>query len=135
MDEDAILLERAGGKRSLSEMARGGRDDEATHIICDIIAELHAPRANPRPRLVPLSAWCRELEPAATTHGGTLVRSADTARLLLAEPRDIRALHGDIHHDNIQSAGSIERCLSRTRQRLALSSMSASAAGDTGLAR
>ena len=105
MHGDAILLERAGGERSLSEFARNGRDAEATRIICDVIAELHAPRAKPLPELIPLAVWFRELEPAAATHGGILTRSAETARFLLAEPRDPGVLHGDIHHDNILDFG------------------------------
>jgi streptomycin 6-kinase len=32
-------------------------------------------------------------------------RSADAARTLLSSPRDIGALHGDIHHDNILDFG------------------------------
>jgi streptomycin 6-kinase len=101
MDGDAILLERAQGGRSLSALARAGRDDEATGIICDVIAQLHAPRAKPLPELIPLPVWFRELEPAAATHGGILARAAASARGLLADPRDETALHGDIHHDNI----------------------------------
>lgn len=106
LDDDAILLERAMGPRSLSEFARTGRDDEATHIICDVIAELHTPRAKRLPDLIPLPVWFQELEPAAAAHGGILTRSAETARTLLAEPRDVGVLHGDIHHDNILDFGS-----------------------------
>ena len=97
--------ERAEGERSLSEFARNGRDEEATRIICDVIAELHAPRAKPLPELIPLSVWFRELEPAAGTHGGILARSAETARSLLADPKEPVVLHGDIHHDNILDFG------------------------------
>ena len=43
-DADAILLERAMGGRSLAAWARSGRDEEATAIICDVVARLHAPR-------------------------------------------------------------------------------------------
>ena len=106
MDGDAILLERAQGLRSLSELSRNGRDDEATGILCDAIAELHAPRAKPLPELIDLTVWFRELEPAAATHGGLLVRSAETARLLLANPQEVGVLHGDIHHDNILDFGA-----------------------------
>ena len=105
MHGDAILLERAEGERSLSEFARNERDAEATCIICDVIAELHAPRANSLPELIPLAVWFRELEPAAATHGGILARSAETARFLLGEPREPGVLHGDIHHDNVLDFG------------------------------
>jgi streptomycin 6-kinase len=106
MAGDALLLERAQGPRSLSEYARSGRDDEATRIICDVVAALHAPRPKPLPALIPLSVWFRELDAAATSYGGILARSAEAARPLLSEPRDIGVLHGDIHHDNILDFGA-----------------------------
>jgi len=105
MDGDALLLERAQGLRLLSDYARNGRDDEATHIICEVVAELHAPRGKPLPDLISLEAWFAALWPAAATYGGVLARSADTARTLLTTPRDVGALHGDIHHDNILDFG------------------------------
>lgn len=40
----ALLLERATGPESLSDMARTGRDDEASHILCLTAARLHKPR-------------------------------------------------------------------------------------------
>ena len=99
--DGALLLERALGRRSLIEMAHHGRDDEATGIICAVAAKLHAPRG-PLPRgLVPLARWFRELEPAAARHGGILAKAAAAARELLATPRDIGVLHGDLHHDNV----------------------------------
>lgn len=104
-DGDVLLLERAAGSRSLAAYARGGRDDEATRIIVDIIAELHAPRAALPAGLIPLETWFAALWPAAATHGGLIARSADAARGLLAEPRDVGVLHGDIHHDNILDFG------------------------------
>jgi streptomycin 6-kinase len=106
-DGDALLLERATGGASLAEMAQRGRDDEATRIMCQVAVSLHAPRARPLPStLVPLPEWFRALEPGAAQHGGILNRAAATARQLLAEPRDIVVLHGDIHHGNILDFGS-----------------------------
>jgi len=102
---EALLLERAEGKVSLADLSRNGRDDEATRIICATVAKLHAPRSKPLPNLIPLTQWFRELEPAAATHGGLLARSAEVARALFADPRDIGVLHGDIHHDNILDFG------------------------------
>ena len=106
MHDDAILLERAEGERSLSAFARDGRDDEATHILCETIATLHAPRSKPLPELVPLSVWFRQLEPAARTHGGVLAQAAETARDLLASPQEVGVLHGDVHHDNVLDFGA-----------------------------
>lgn len=99
--DDAILLERATGNHSLAEMARNGQDDEASRIICKAVAGLHAQRGIGLPRLIPLSERFRSLESAAHREGGIFVRSAATARVLLSEPQDVVALHGDVHHGNI----------------------------------
>ncbi|GEO17496.1 hypothetical protein MAE02_51920 [Microvirga aerophila] len=50
--------------------------------------------------------WFRDLEPAAAAHGGILVQCAEAARTLLAEPREVGVLHGDLHHGNILDFGS-----------------------------
>jgi streptomycin 6-kinase len=101
----AILLERAQDGGSLADLVRVGRDDEATRIICDVVKQLHLPRSQPIPTLVPLSEWFGELSPAAETYSGILTLSAATAHELLATPREIGVLHGDIHHDNILHFG------------------------------
>ena len=49
--------------------------------------------------------WFEELEPAAARHGGVLRQAAATARELLAEPRDVVVLHGDLHHGNVLDFG------------------------------
>src|SRR5215213_5970226 len=104
---DALLMERAEGSRSLEKMALSGRDDEATQIMCQVAKRLHAPRMRPLPSsLVPLPEWFTALEHGAARHGGILERAAVMARQLLAEPRDIVVLHGDIHHGNILDFGS-----------------------------
>jgi streptomycin 6-kinase len=104
-DGDALLLERAAGTRSLAEMARDGRDDEASRIICEVAARLHAPRDAPPPELIGLPHWFRELWPAAERHGGLLARAAVVARKLLDAQREIVPLHGDIHHENVFDFG------------------------------
>ena len=104
-DGDAILLERATGKASLAGLAREGRDDEATRILCGVAATLHAPRDKPLPDLVPLPRWFAALEPAAATRGGILAAAATASRALLAAPREVGVLHGDIHHGNVLDFG------------------------------
>jgi streptomycin 6-kinase len=106
-DENALLLERAEESQSLKAMARNGQDDEATRILCQVIARLHAPRSAPPPVATPLTRWFRDLFPAAEKHGGIFAQSAVTARELLGNPRDseIVILHGDIHHDNVLDFG------------------------------
>ena len=101
----ALLMERALGRSSLLEMAETGRDDAASEIICGVAARLHAPRTRPLPPLVPLSVWFTELAAAASRDGGILRQCDTTARELLAEPREIVVLHGDLHHANVLDFG------------------------------
>jgi streptomycin 6-kinase len=107
IEHEALLLERLTGERSLAEMARNGRDDEATRILSQAAGGLHAPRREPVPAsLVPMDVWFRALEPAAALHGGTFAKSAVAARDLLSQPRDIVVLHGDFHHNNVLDGGA-----------------------------
>ncbi|CAB5693321.1 Aminoglycoside/hydroxyurea antibiotic resistance kinase [Delftia tsuruhatensis] len=101
LDGPALLMARATGTRSLADMARGGRDDEATRILGAAAACLHRPRSGPRPALVPLAQWFQPL--LAREHGqaSLLGQCAATARELLEAPRDAVVLHGDIHHGNV----------------------------------
>ena len=104
-DRPALLIERAQGSRSLHEMAKTGRDDEATRILCETAARLHAARNKPLPELLPLSQWFVELRETAEKYGGVILKSAAIARGLLADQREITALHGDLHHDNVLDFG------------------------------
>ncbi|OKO68718.1 streptomycin kinase [Bradyrhizobium sp. NAS80.1] len=105
-DHLALLVERALGSSSLADMARVGRDNEACRILCATAAQLHASRPKPIPELIPLAHWFHELEPAAAKYGGILVRCAETAQSLLAEPRECVVLHGDLHHNNVLDFGA-----------------------------
>ncbi len=102
---DALLLERATGTGSLDAMVAAGDDDAATGILCGAVARLHAPRGTPPPDLIPLTRWFRDLGPAAERFDGILRLSDVVARELLAEPRDVVPLHGDIHHGNVLDFG------------------------------
>lgn len=104
-DGDAILMERATGNRSLTDMARRGHDDDASRIICEVGKTLHAACDLPPSSLVPLSNWFAELPQAAANHGGILVQAATTVRELLATPQDVCVLHGDLHHGNVLNFG------------------------------
>ncbi|MEO8113043.1 MAG: aminoglycoside phosphotransferase family protein [Phenylobacterium sp.] len=103
---EALLLERLEGPGSLAAMARSGQDDAASRILCDVAARLHAPRPGPAPAdLAPLATWLRALAPAAAAHGGVLTRSLQAADGLLADPREVCVLHGDLHHGNVLDGG------------------------------
>lgn len=53
-DGEALLMERAVGSGSLTQMVRCGQDDEVSRILCAVVDRLHAPRAKPIPALIPL---------------------------------------------------------------------------------
>ena len=103
--EDALLMERATGLGDLAEMARAGRDEEACRILCETAAKLHAPRPDPRPDLHPLDAWFQPLV-AISAEVAALAPAAEMAQSLLAEPREVRPLHGDLHHENVLDFGA-----------------------------
>lgn len=100
---EAMLIERATGKRSLASMARSGAegDDEATATLCDAIAALQKPRGPAPDGLIPLDVWFKDLFPAAARHGGLLARAAAEATTLLPAQQEIMPLHADLHHDNV----------------------------------
>nr|WP_218568379.1 aminoglycoside phosphotransferase family protein [Pseudomonas sp. H9] len=104
-DGGALLMERAQGSASLVQMVKCGQDDEATRILCAVAVRLHVPRAKPIPELVPLVQWFEALWSMAATHGGILEHCARAASELLADPRDVAVLHGDIHHGNVLDFG------------------------------
>lgn len=99
--ERALLLERATGRQSLVAMAQTGLDDEATQILCAVIAALHAPREVPPPALIPLVEWFAPLHAMGATAGDLLRFASATAQRLLADPQDVLPLHGDVHHANV----------------------------------
>ena len=98
---EAILVERADARPSLMAMATSGGDDRAAEILAACAAKLHAPRGRPPPAsLFPLRIWFRALFERQAA-APILARCARAARALLASERDIAALHGDLHHDNV----------------------------------
>jgi streptomycin 6-kinase len=104
-NSDAILMERAMGKRSLRHMVENENEDEANEIICSVAARLHSAKCQGIETLVPLTKWFKSLPLAAEKHGGIFNRCAKIADRLLNNPIDIVALHGDIHYDNILDNG------------------------------
>jgi streptomycin 6-kinase len=104
-DDPAILLERLDGGRSLAAMAAAGRDNEATQVLCRVLARLHVSWHKPLPDLVPLARWFEPLTGAAQAHGGIFTEANATAHKLLDDPRDVVVLHGDIHHGNVLDGG------------------------------
>ncbi|THD76242.1 MAG: hypothetical protein E7812_16820 [Phenylobacterium sp.] len=105
-DGEALLLERLVGPRSLTAMARGGEDDAASRILCQVADRLHVARPEPPPGdLVPLPVWLRALKPAAAADGGMLAAAQATAERLFAANEEPAVLHGDLHHANVLDGG------------------------------
>jgi streptomycin 6-kinase len=104
-DGEALLMTRAQGPASLTRMAKEGYDDEATRILCATVSRMHMPRSGPLPAVVPLTQWFNALCAGAGRYGRLFEHSARTAGELLAAPRDVTVLHGDIHHDNVLDFG------------------------------
>jgi streptomycin 6-kinase len=106
-DAHAQLLEYAAGDELVSLVERGD-DEEATRIVADLLEQLHdLPQEAPAAGLLPLREWFRELFRKAESERALGVESiyvhgADLAARLLANPLDVRVLHGDIHHRNIR---------------------------------
>lgn len=108
-DEGAHLMEYAAGDELVTLVERG-EDENATRIIAQVIKQLHSvPQNSPPDGLVLLEHWFGELfnKAAADRQAGIesiYVRSASLAKRLLAAQRDVRVLHGDIHHRNIRQS-------------------------------
>ncbi|MBN2394070.1 MAG: phosphotransferase [Anaerolineae bacterium] len=108
-DVGAHLLEYAAGDELVTLVERGG-DENATRIIAQVLRQLHGvPQAAPRAGLVMLERWFGALfnKAAADRQAGResiYTRSASLAERLLADRREVRVLHGDIHHRNIRQS-------------------------------
>ncbi|PRY25497.1 streptomycin 6-kinase [Aliiruegeria haliotis] len=101
------LLEWLEGP-SLGDLVRDGQDDVASEHLLDVARQLHSgPMDLPEP-LPTLEAWFSALFALRMTSDcpselrGDIGRAQAIARGLLASPRDVTPLHGDLHHDNIR---------------------------------
>jgi streptomycin 6-kinase len=106
-DSSAQLMEYAAGDELVTLVERG-EDEHATRIIAQVIAQLHSmPQNPPHDGFVLLDRWFGALFAKAKADkqaniDSVYLRGASVAAQLLAHPRDIRVLHGDIHHYNIR---------------------------------
>lgn len=100
-DHSALLMERASNKSSLVDMAKNGRDDEASGILCRAIARLHRHQPPYPKNLTPLTSWFADLHSAPAIYGSPFTDCSRIAAGLLQDQQDIVALHGDIHHGNV----------------------------------
>ncbi|MFQ6575989.1 aminoglycoside phosphotransferase family protein [Pseudomonas sp. UM16] len=103
--DNGLLLERAQGLDALDDYAVNGRDQQATQILCQTVANLHALERKPALPLVDLHTWFKGLRRAAQLHGGIYQHCSQIAEQLLAAPWEESVLHGDIHHGNVLDFG------------------------------
>ena len=105
-DGRQMLLEDAGERMLVDELNEQG-DAAATEIAAEVMARLHSPsKRPPPPALQPLEERFRDLFARAKIDrdadaSSLYVDAADIAEQLLANPHDVRPLHGDLHHENI----------------------------------
>lgn len=108
-DESAHLMEYASGDELVTLVQRG-EDEAATRVIAQVLKQLHSiPQDVSFDGLLGLDQWFGELFNKAEADkiagvDSIYVRSASLAKRLLADPRDVRVLHGDIHHRNIRQS-------------------------------
>jgi streptomycin 6-kinase len=106
-----LLMERvAQVGPGLAAMALGGRDDEATGILCDAIGGMHrALEGVDLPKLIPLSERVAHVRNDARLPGElrAVMRWAEGfVAERVGDRSGWRALHGDMHHYNLlQDAG------------------------------
>jgi streptomycin 6-kinase len=106
LDGNRMLLEHAG-ETALTERLNADGDRQATEIAAEVMARLLSPSTSPAPAdLQPLAERFDSLFRKAKAErdaGETslYVEAANIAERLLANPRELRPLHGDLHHDNI----------------------------------
>jgi len=105
-DRMDMLLEYAGD-RHLTAVLDSDGDHAATAIAADVMARLHSPSRRRVPAgLQPLrerfsALFDRARADVASGTASLYGEAAAIAERLLSEPRDVRPLHGDLHHDNI----------------------------------
>jgi streptomycin 6-kinase len=106
-DDKAVLLEYASGD-DLIPMVRQGNDEGATGIMAEVLNQLHSRAGADLPDgVLTLREYCRSLFIKAEADRGEglesiYTRAAGIAEELLAHPRDVCLLHGDMHHENVR---------------------------------
>jgi streptomycin 6-kinase len=104
--DDMLLMEHAGPVTLRDHLLTHG-DGEATRIAAEVLLEYHRPSGSSAPAsLQPLSRYFASLFGRAERDRCNGIESpfteaASVAETLITNQRDIRPLHGDLHHENI----------------------------------
>lgn len=101
----AVLLERLSPGTQLAELALGGRDEEATEILAEVIGRMSPAHAASK-AFATAEEWGRAFGCYLASGDGQipseLVRRAGRVYArLCASQRRVRLLHGDLHHYNV----------------------------------
>lgn len=105
---DTIFMEWLGGP-TLGDPSRNGRDEETMTAFAAVVANLHRPRTDPQPELMPLrqrfeALFATDVRAWPHTARDLYARAAGIALKLFDKPMPEIPLHGDLHHDNIISS-------------------------------
>jgi len=104
---DNILLMEHAGKVTLRDHMEMHGDMDATRIAAEVLREYHRPsEVAPPASLQPLTRYFASLfrkaaEDRRNGTAGIFTEAAEIAYTLIARQKDVKPLHGDLHHENI----------------------------------
>ena len=105
--DDILLMEHAGTETLRDVLFRDGNDDATTEIAADVLLKYHQPsQQQPPSSLLTLPLYFESLFRKAEqdrTDGvdSPYIEAATLAQELISQQRDVKPLHGDLHHENI----------------------------------
>ncbi|AYM56951.1 aminoglycoside phosphotransferase family protein [Agrobacterium fabrum] len=105
--DNILLMEHAGTETLRDLLFRDGNDDATTEIAAEVLLGYHQPsEQSPPSSLLTLPLYFESLFRKAEQdrHDGVdspFVEAARLAQTLIDQQRDIKPLHGDLHHENI----------------------------------
>lgn len=105
--DDILLMEHAGTETLRDVLFRDGNDDATTEIAADVLLKYHQPSQQPPPSsLLTLPLYFESLFRKAEqdrTSGvdSPYVEAATLAQELIGQQRNVKPLHGDLHHENV----------------------------------
>ena len=101
----AVLMERLSPGTALAAVALGGRDEEATEVLVDVIRRMSHPLDSPR-AFPTVEDWGGSFECYLASGDGQVPRDLveqgrQLYQSLCASQRGVRLLHGDLQHYNV----------------------------------
>ncbi|NTE57371.1 phosphotransferase [Agrobacterium tumefaciens] len=105
--DDILLMEHAGTETLRDVLFRDGDDDATTEIAADVLLKYHQPsQQQPPSSLLTLPLYFESLFRKAEqdrTDGvdSPYVEAATLAQELIGQQRNVKPLHGDLHHENV----------------------------------